>query len=75
MFGEAHAHMLMNGVDYAQAVACHADGPNDAVIRQQLESYRQVGIDFVRDGGDALGVSHRAAQLAPEYGIDYRTPL
>ena len=27
------------------------------------------------DGGDALGVSARAKELAPEYGIDYRTPI
>ena len=26
-------------------------------------------------GGDALGVSERARKLAPEYGIDYRTPI
>ena len=29
----------------------------------------------MRDGGDALGVSRRAKELAPEYGIDYRTPI
>ena len=29
----------------------------------------------MRDGGDALGVSARAKELAPEYGIDYRTPV
>ena len=34
-----------------------------------------MGITFVRDGGDALGVSRRAKDLAPEYGIDYRTPV
>ena len=29
---------------------------------------------FLRDGGDAWGVGSCAARLAPEYGIDYRTP-
>ena len=29
----------------------------------------------MRDGGDALGVSKKAKEIAPEYGIDYRTPI
>ena len=29
----------------------------------------------MRDGGDAWGVGAYAAKLAPEYGIDYRTPI
>ena len=29
----------------------------------------------MRDGGDHYGVSKRAARLAPEYEIDYRTPV
>lgn len=42
---------------------------------QSFCSYQTQGIHFVRDGGDALGVSRRAKELAPEYGIDYRTPI
>ena len=51
------------------------DHVNDEVIRKHLKAYEELGIVFVRDGGDALGVSERARRLAPEYGIDYRTPV
>ena len=50
-------------------------GPRDALIRAHFEEYRKRGIRFVRDGGDHYGVSKRAARLAPEYEIDYRTPV
>lgn len=75
MFGECHGHMLMDGINYKKAVELHAKGPVDKVIRARLKLYQDLGITFFRDGGDALGVSKRAKQLAPEYGIDYRTPI
>lgn len=75
MFGEAHAHMMMNGLDYAKAAALHAKGPVDALIRAHLEAYAAHGITFIRDGGDALGVCARARELAPAFGIDYRCPV
>lgn len=75
MFGECHAHMIMDGVNYKKAVALHRDGVDDAVIRQHLEEYAKRGILFIRDGGDAYGVSKRTAQIAEEYGIMYRTPI
>ena len=37
MFGECHAHMIMDGVNYKKAVAQHKDGVVDAVIRQRFE--------------------------------------
>ena len=75
MFGECHAHIIMDGVNYRHAVDLHRNGPDDNVIREHLKIYQDRGITFVRDGGDALGVSARAKELAPEYGIDYRTPV
>lgn len=75
MFGECHAHIIMNGVNYRKAVDLHKSGPDDRVIREHLKAYQDKGIRFIRDGGDALGVSARAKELAPEYGIDYRTPV
>ncbi len=75
MLGECHAHMLMDGVNYRAAVRLHQSGVCEAAVRQHLEAYRNAGIFFVRDGGDAKGVSKLARELAPEYGIDYRTPL
>ena len=75
MFGECHAHIIMDGVNYRQAIDMHKNGPDDQIIREHLKAYQDRGITFVRDGGDALGVSMRAKELASEYGIDYRTPI
>ena len=75
MFGECHAHIIMDGVNYRHAIDLHRNGPDDNVIREHLKIYQDRGIIFVLDGGDALGVSARAKELAPEYGIDYRTPV
>ena len=75
MFGECHAHIIMDGVNYRQAIDMHKNGPDDQIIREHLKAYQDRGITFLRDGGDALGVSMRAKELASEYGIDYRTPI
>ena len=66
MFGECHAHIIMDGVNYRHAVEVHKNGPDDKIIREHLKAYQERGIVFVRDGGDALGVSARA---------NYRTPI
>lgn len=75
MFGECHAHMIMDGINYKAAVALHKDGVCEAAVRKHLEECRDAGVLFVRDGGDAREVSRLAKELAPEYGIDYRTPV
>ena len=75
MFGECHAHIIMDGVNYRHAIDMHKNGPDDQIIKAHLKAYQDRGITFVRDGGDALGVSLRAKEIAPEYGIDYRTPV
>lgn len=75
MFGECHAHLIMDGKNYKAAAALHKEAVKDWAIRQHLEEWRAAGVTFVRDGGDAKGVSKRAKELAGEYGIDYRTPI
>lgn len=75
VFGECHAHMIMDGKNYKKAVELHVQQVQDEVIRRHLNSYQDAQVRFVRDGGDAYGVSKRAKKLAPEYGIDYRTPI
>ena len=57
MFGECHAHIIMDGVNYRHAIDMHKNGPDDKIIREHLKAYQERGIVFVRDGGDALGVS------------------
>lgn len=75
MFGECHAHIFMDGINYKKAAALHKNEVQDVVIRKHFQKYADLGIGFVRDGGDALGVSKRAKELASEYKIDYRTPV
>lgn len=74
-YGEAHMHIFMNGVDYRQAVRDQINGVNEEVIRKNLEEYRRRGITWLRDGGDIYGTSKRTMEIAPEYGITYRTPV
>lgn len=71
---DLHIHMILDGVDFRAAIAAHRPAPNDDLIRRCLEAYRQAGITFLRDGGDARGVCLRARELAPEYGITLLAP-
>lgn len=75
MFGECHGHIFMNGTNYPKAVEMHQKRVDREDVRQKLETYRKLGISFFRDGGDTMGVSEYARSIAPEYGIDYRTPV
>jgi len=74
MFGECHAHMILDGIYYRDAIDLHKNGAVENVIRERLQIYADRRIMFVRDGGDAWGVADRAKVLAMEYGIDYRSP-
>lgn len=71
---DLHIHMVLDGVDFRAAIQAHRAQPTDAIIRSRLAAYQAVGVTFLRDGGDAWGVGLRAKALAPEYGIDYRSP-
>lgn len=75
MPGDCHIHMVLDGWDYKKAMGAHREQVQDGWIRARLKDYADAGAVYLRDGGDALGVAKRAAQLAPEYGIEYRTPL
>ena len=75
MRADCHMHMILDGVYYRAAIDAQRERPDEALIRSRLSAYRAAGITFLRDGGDAWGVGAFAAKLAPEYGIDYRTPI
>ncbi len=75
MFGECHGHVFMNGVNYKAAVARHKNGVDREAVRSLFLAYQKAGITFFREGGDYLGVSSFAAEIAEEYGIDYRSPV
>ena len=72
---DCHIHMVLDGENWRQAIARHRDGVQEAWVRQQLENYQTLGFGYLRDGGDRWGVGKLARDLAPEYGITYRTPL
>ena len=63
MFGENHAHIFMNAVNYRQAVRKHENGVDEEVIHSHFRAYQEKNISFVRDGGDNLQVSKRAKEL------------
>ena len=75
MPGECHMHIFMNGYDYRKAVRDMEEGRIEEVVRRNLEAYEKAGLTFLRDGGDHYGASKLAKKLAPDYGIDYRTPI
>jgi imidazolonepropionase-like amidohydrolase len=66
--------MIADGVSYAKAAARHGAAPDEASVRAALRALKERGVGFFRDGGDKFGVSLLARELAPEYGVDYRTP-
>ena len=75
MKAECHAHIFMDGINYRRAVEVHEEGVNIGIVKKHLQEYKDHGIAYVRDGGDRLGVSQAAAEIAEEYGIRYRTPI
>lgn len=75
MLGECHAHVIMDGKNYREAILLHKNGVAEEVIHRCFSAYRDAKITFIRDGGDSYGVSKRAKEIAPAYGITYLTPV
>ncbi len=72
---DCHMHMILDGQDWRAAIDRHREAPEEGFIRRVLSSYAREGFVYLRDGGDRWGAGKRARELAPEYGITYRTPL
>ena len=72
---DCHMHMVLDGFDWKAAIRRHAQGPDEKWIREILKEYQRLGFTYLRDGGDRWGAGKKARELAPEYGIRYRTPL
>ena len=75
MIWDCHMHMVLDGVEWRSAIGRHQPKPKEDWIRAVLGEYQRQGYRYLRDGGDRWGVGKRARDLAPEYGITYRTPL
>lgn len=71
MKADCHVHMALDGLDYKKALARQ---PDENWVRERLAAYRDANITYIRDGGDRFGAAALAAQLGPEYGVDYRQP-
>ena len=72
---DCHMHMLLDGVYWRGAIDRHRDAVDITFIQKYLELYQKLGFVYLRDGGDRWGVGAKARELAPQYGITYRTPL
>ena len=68
-------HMVLDGVDWKNAIGRHREKPDIPYIRKILAHYRDQGFVYLRDGGDRWGAGKTAREIAAEYGIRYRTPL
>ena len=75
MKSDCHMHMILDGVEWRNAIRRHENGPDLGFIRAVLEKYRALGYGYLRDGGDRWGAGKTAREMAKEYGIVYRTPL
>lgn len=72
---DCHMHMILDGVDWKKAIGRHSESVDIGFVRKVLATYRDLGFTYLRDGGDRWGAGAKARELAPEYGITYRTPL
>ena len=75
MRADCHMHMILDGYEWRSAIARHRDAPDIPWIRRILAQYQAQGFTYLRDGGDRWGAGKAARDIAPEYGITYRTPL
>ena len=75
MYSDCHIHMILDGVYYRSAIDSQKESPDITLIRKRLQAYRDAGIFYLRDGGDNWGVGKCAAEMAGEFGIEYRTPV
>ena len=72
---DCHMHMVLDGFFWRDAILRHRDTVDISWVQKCLERYKQLGFVYLRDGGDRWGVGAKARELAPDYGISYRTPL
>ena len=75
MGADCHIHLVLDGHNWRSAIARHSQKPDEDFVRKALSCYREKGYTYLRDGGDRWGVGKKAREIAPEYGITYRTPL
>lgn len=75
MQADCHIHMVLDGVDWKQAIFRHEAAVDERFVHGVLARYRDRGYTYLRDGGDKWGVGAFARKCAKDHGIVYRTPL
>ena len=75
MRADCHMHTILDGIEWRSAIARHNPVPDEAWIHAMLKTYQNLGFTYLRDGGDRWGAGAKSRELAPQYGITYRTPL
>ncbi|MBE6925887.1 MAG: Xaa-Pro dipeptidase [Ruminococcaceae bacterium] len=75
MKSDCHIHMVLDGINWKAAIARHRISPDESFVHRALQTYKEAGYTYLRDGGDRWGVGKAAREIAKDYGITYRTPL
>ena len=73
MFGECHAHIFMDGINYREAVKCHKDGADEKNNQRASGSLQKGRNKLCQRRRRSLRGFCSGPELAPEYDIDYRT--
>ena len=71
---DCHVHISLNGIDFKKSREDLMKDTNE-YIRKVLLEYKKRNITVLRDGGDNLGISYIARDIAKEEGIILKTPL
>ena len=72
---ECHGHLMMDGADFQCARRRHSECVDISAVKENLAALKAAGVTYFRDGGDACGVAAVARVLAPDWGIEYVTPV
>lgn len=51
MFGECHAHIIMDGNNYKEAISLHKEAVNEEANPKNFKAYQEQGITFVAGDG------------------------
>jgi imidazolonepropionase-like amidohydrolase len=71
---DCHVHISLNGIDFKKSREDLMKDTNE-YIRKVILEYKKRNITVLRDGGDNLGISYIARDIAKEEGIILKTPL
>lgn len=71
---DCHIHISLNGINFKKSRENLMKDTRE-YIRNILLEYKNRNINVIRDGGDNLGISYMARDIAKEEGIILKTPL